>query len=874
MPDLPTGIVTFLFTDIEGSTRLIERLGPQYRDVQVVHDALVRSAIRVGEGLEVGTQGDAFFAVFRSPLGAIRAAVQAQREISTTPWPAGADVRVRIGLHTGEGILGGDDYLGLDVNRTARIAAAAHGGQILLSDATRTLVDRGMPPGTRLEDLGRHRLKDLGQPEHLYQLTVDGLDGEFPPPHTLDARPTNLPAQLTRFIGRSADIATIRGLLGEDRLVTLTGPGGSGKTRLALQCAAELLVDVRDGVFFVDLSPLTDADLVAQSIADALRLRAAPGGGSLDVLVEHLQGKDLLLVLDNFEHVLDAGPAVLEPLLRASPAVRALVTSRVPLHLYGEREYPVPPLESPDLDRVRTPESLVRFEAVALFAERAAAVKPGFRVTTRNARTVAEITVRLDGLPLAIELAASRVKLLSPDRLLQRLERRLPVLVSQDRNVPERQRTLRRTIEWSYDLLDVTERRMFARLTVFAGGADLEAVEAVANPTAELGLDTLAGLASLVDKNLVRVADSHDGDTRFTMLETIREFGLERLAESNEAPTIRRRHAEHWAEVGERTSAGLFGSGQPSSTRRLEDDLDNFRSALGWVLGAGEADLGLRLGAALREFGRGGGHVREGLRWLRELLAQPRAAARTRLRARALTSAADLSSWIGETESYLAFAEEAVSIYRELHDRDGIADALEELGLAQMFVGRPDAARDTLLEARELHLGLGNRQKAGECTLALGMVAMVEGHPDQARQPVTEALATFEELADPYWSAFAGRLLGGLDRNDGDYAAAEQRFRVSLLTSQQHDLPMVIASDLYAFADLALARGAYERAIRLMGATHVLRDRVGEPSALETAMVGDVLGAARPFLDETTADRAFEEGRMMGSEEMVAYALD
>lgn len=447
------------------------------------------------------------------------------------------------------------------------------------------------------------------------------------------------------------------------------------------------------------------------------------------------------------------------------------------------------------------------------------------------------------------------------------------MLVSQDRNIPERQRTLRRTIEWSYDLLDVTERRMFARLTVFAGGADLEAVEAVANPNAELGLDTLAGLASLVDKNLVRVVDSYDGDTRFTMLETIREFGLERLSESKEEPTIRRRHAEHWAEVGERTSAGLFGRGLPSSTRRLADDLDNFRSALGWVLVVDEADLGLRLGAALREFGRGGGHVREGLRWLRALLAQPRAATRTRLRARALTSAADLSSWIGETESYLAFAEEAVSIYRELHDNDGIPDALEELGLAQMFVGRPEAARDTLLEARKLHLGLGNRQKAGECTLALGMVALVEGHADQARQPVTEALATFEELADPYWSAFAGRLLGGIDRNDGDYAAAEQQFRVSLLTSQQHDLPMVMASDLYAFADLALARGAYERAIRLMGATHVMRDRVGEPSALETAMVGDVLGSARPFLDKTTADRAFEEGRMMGYEEMVAYAL-
>jgi predicted ATPase/class 3 adenylate cyclase len=873
MPDLPTGIVTFLFTDVEGSTRLIERLGQQYRDVQVAHDAIVRSAIRAGEGVEVSTEGDAFFAVFRSPLGAIRAVAQAQREIAVTPWPAAADVRVRMGLHTGEGILGGDDYLGLDVNRTARIASAAHGGQVLISDSTRALVERGIPSGTRLKDLGLHRLKDLGRPEHLHQLTIDGVDGDFPPPRTLDARPNNLPAQLTRFIGRSGEIATIRDLLGESRLVTLTGPGGTGKTRLALQSAAELLVDVPDGVFFVDLSPLTDPELVAQAIADALRARGVPGRGALDALTEHLQDKDLVLVLDNFEHVLAAGPAVLVPLLQAAPGIRALATSRVPLHVYGEREYPVPPLELPDPDRVPGLEVLARFEAVALFVERAAAVKPGFRVTTENARTVVEITARLDGLPLAIELAASRLKLLSPDRLLERLQRSLPILVSHERNVPERQRTLRRTIEWSYDLLVETERRMFARLTVFAGGADLEAVDVVVNPQAELGLDTLDGLASLVDKNLVRAVDSADGERRFTMLETIREFGLERLSESNEEPTIRRRHAEHWAVVGERSTEGLFGSRPSSPTRGLKPDLDNVRSALGWVMAAGEADIGLRLGAALREFGRGGGHVREGLGWLRELLALPQAAARTQLRARALTSAADLSSWIGETESYLAFAEEAVSIYRELDDRDGIPDALEELGLAQMFVGRPEAARDTLTEAKELQLGLGNRQKAGECTLALGMVALIEGHADQARQPVTEALATFDELADPYWSAYAGRLLGGLDRNDGDYAAAEQRFRLSLLTSQEHDLPMVMASDLYAFADLALAREAYERAIRLMGATQALRDRVGEPSALETAIVGDVLGAARAFLDEATADRAFDEGRRMGHEEMVAYAL-
>ena len=873
MRNLPIGIVTFLFTDIEGSTRLLERLGERYGDVQERHDAIIRAAVDDADGRVVGTEGDSFFAVFATPIGAVRAAVEAQRELAATEWSDEHAVRVRMGLHTGDGVLGGDNYLGLDVNRTARIRAAAHGGQVLLSDATRALVERSLPSGTELRDLGQHRLKDLLQPERLHQLVIEGLKQDFPPPRTVDARPNNLPAQLTRFIGRGDENARIRELLAANRLVTLTGPGGMGKTRLGLQVATDAMSGFRDGAFFVDLSALTDPELVATEIADALQVRVEPGHAVLETLTNHLRTKELLLLLDNFEQVTDAGPKLLEPLLRVAPGVTALVTSRVPLHLYGEQDFPVPPLVLPDPDRLPQIEALMRLEAVALFVERAAARSPGFHVTADNARTVAEITARLDGLPLAIELAAGRVKLLSPEQLLARLEQRLPLLSTQDREVPERQRTLRRTIEWSYELLDESERRMFSRLSVFAGGSDLEAVEAVANPTGELGHDTLDVLASLVDKNLVRSLDTEEGEPRFAMLETIREFGLERLAESREEPAIRQRHAEHWTRVGERASKALFGPEQAMWTRRLEQDHDNVRAALRWALQSNEAELGLRLGAALRDFWRLGAHVPEGVRWLDEILGMSGATGTTLFRAQALTAAADLRSWTGETDEYLRLAEQAVATYRDLGDPRGIADALEEFGFAQLQAGLADVARTSLQEARELHIALGNRQKAGECTLGLGMLAGAEGRPDQAREHWEEALATFEDLRDAYWTGFTERLVGGIDRIEGDDEAAEKRFRASLTAAQRHDLMGLAASGMNAFADLALFRGQHERAIRLAGASDALRERVGEASPLEVQMLGDVRGAASSFLDEATAERLYQEGRGMEVERAVAYAL-
>ncbi|MDP9244118.1 MAG: hypothetical protein M3O77_03430, partial [Chloroflexota bacterium] len=510
---------------------------------------------------------------------------------------------------------------------------------------------------------------------------------------------------------------------------------------------------------------------------------------------------------------------------------------------------------------------------VALFAERAADRKPDFRLTPENARAVAEITSRLDGLPLAIELAAGTVKVLSPDQLLARLEQRLPLLSAQDRNVPERQRTLRRTIEWSYELLDETERKMFWRLAVFVGGADLDAVEAVANRESDLGLETLEGLASLVDKNLLRRIEIAEGDPRFAMLETIREYGLERLSASTEEADIRKRHAEHLIRGAEGLTS-VPPAEQAAAAHRAELDHDNFRAALQWTLGSGEAEMALRLGAALRDFWRLGSHFREGVRWLEEILNLPGAAPRTVLRARALTTAADLSSWIRNTDSYPRHAEEAVAIYRDLGDPAGIADALGELGVVQMTVGRGEAARTTLEEARELNLGLGDRQKASECTMALSLLAMTERNIQLAREGLEVALTTFRELGNMYWVAFAERLLGGIDRFEGNDRAAEQRFRTSLSIAKEHGILIMIASDLYAFAELAHSRGSNERALSLAGASEAMRERLGPTPSLEVEMMGDVAAAARPTLDGATADRVYQEGRAMEVDEAIAYALE
>ncbi|MCA1678995.1 MAG: adenylate/guanylate cyclase domain-containing protein, partial [Actinobacteria bacterium] len=469
------------------------------------HRRLLRTAFAEHCGCEVDTQGDAFFYAFPRAHDAVAGAVAAQRALAAHAWPEGLALRVRIGIHTGEPTATGEGYVGIDVHRAARVMSAGHGGQVLLTQSTRDLLPEKLSDAVSLRDLGEHRLKDLTHPQRIYQLAIPGLENDFPALKTLEARPTNLPIQPTPLIGREQQVTEAVSLVRREgiRLVTLTGAGGTGKTRLALQVAAELLGDFEDGVFFVDLAPITDPQLFVPTVARTLSVRERPGESLSETLKDYLRDKKLLLVFDNFEQLLDAGPAV-SALLAGAPHLKALVTSRAPLHVSGEHEYSVPPLAVPDLIRSEPPARLAAYEAVQLFLERAQAVKPEFELTSENAPAVAEICARLDGLPLAIELGAARVRILSPQALLGRLSQRLALLTGGARDAPARQRTLRDTIEWSYGLLNASEQRLFARLSVFLGGRTIDAAEAVCDPAVDLGAAVFEGLASLVEKSLLR----------------------------------------------------------------------------------------------------------------------------------------------------------------------------------------------------------------------------------------------------------------------------------------------------------------------------------------------------------------------------------
>ncbi len=629
---LPAGTVTFLFTDIEGSTALITRLANAYEELLEAHRRILRAAFEAGGGAEVQTEGDAFFVAFASAGAAAAACIAAQRGLSAYPWPADSPIRVRMGLHTGEATPTTDgDYTSLEVHRAARIAAAGHGGQVLVSETTRALLLGRLPADVTIRDLGEHRLKDL-RPERLSQLEAAGLPVDFPPIRSLDRRPNNLPTQLTSFVGRDHDVAATLLLLDASRLLTLTGPGGIGKTRLALQLVAAAADGYPDGVWFVPLEPLREAELVPGAIAHVVGLADSGVRPAVELLVEHLAARTCLLVLDNFEQVIAAAPLVAQ-LLRACPGLTIVATSRGALHVSGEQEYAVPGLPAPPDSRhlstlevaqlpaeirASDPATLGQYEAVRLFVARAVAVRADFRVTNQNAPAVAGICATLQGLPLAIELAAARVKVLTPEAILDRLEHRLELLASAARDLPERQRTLRGAIAWSYDLLDDAGRRLLARLSVFVGSCDLPMIERVCDPDGELGSDLLDVLVALVDQSLVR-SDDVAGVPRFSLLDTIRTYGAERLDASGEGAVVRARHLAAYLELAERAASELSGPSQRTWLDRLEADADNLRAALDRAEAIPDPEAAVRLGFALWRFWQQRGYLREARRRLTAL---------------------------------------------------------------------------------------------------------------------------------------------------------------------------------------------------------------------------------------------------------------
>jgi predicted ATPase/class 3 adenylate cyclase len=866
---LPTGTVTFLFTDIEGSTRLVQQSGDRWADLLAEHCQIMRGAIRDARGVEIGTEGDSFFAVFSNAADAVAATTQAQRALAEHRWPADAEVRVRMGLHTGEGKLGGDNYIGLDVHRAARIAAAAHGGQVVVSETTRSLAARSLPVGVSLRTLGAHRLKDLATPERLYQLEIAGLPAEFPALRTLDARPNNLPVQLTSFVGRGSEIDAVGELLDRARLVTLTGPGGTGKTRLALQVAAERLSRYEDGSFFVELAPIRDPALVASAVAAALAVREAVDRPLVETLKEALHDRELLLVLDNFEQVLEAAPLVTD-LLSAAPRVRVLVTSRAVLHVHGEHEFPVPSLTIPDPAHLPQLEALSQFEGVALFIERAMAARPDFAVTAESAPAIAEIIARLDGLPLAIELAAAKAKLLGAEAILGRLGSRLAFLGGGARDLPARQQTLRDAIDWSYMLLPEPERGFLRRLSVFVGGWTPDSAERVCTPS-NLGVDAFDGLAALVDQSLIRREESPHGEPRFLMLETIREYSLEHLETAMETAELRRRHAMYFLDLAEAAEPLL--TKQPEVIDQVGRDHDNYRAALTWAIDNDEAELGMRLGFALWRFWHQRGHLREGRQWFERLLALPTATARTTARAKGLTGAAGVAYWQNDYQAAAAWYSETEEIYRELGDKVALADALYNTGSVAAIGGDMETSFTKLAEGMTIGRELDDQAIVGRFAQAEGYMAFMIDDLDRARPLLEEALALAERGNDRMDIATANHTVGQVARLQGRSEDAREHYSRAIRFLHELGDAASLTEPLQGLAAVAIKSGDAEQGVRLLGANAAIREQLGGGPPPEWLRLGDPLADARAILDEDAFARAWDAGQRLTADEAVADAL-
>lgn len=899
--DGPAATSTFLFSDIEGSTRLEESLGTTaYTRIRERQREIVRAAFRAFDGEEQGTEGDSFFVVFASARAGVQAAVQAQRDLAAETWPDGAVVRVRMGLGAGEATLAGGSLVGLDINRAARIAAVAHGGQVILSDAVRALAGANLPAEVGLRDLGEHRLRDLRAPERLSQVLAPGLEEDFPPLRTLDARPNNLPVQLTTFVGRDEELRTALDLLDRTRLLTITGPGGTGKTRLSLQVAAAAADRFTGGVFFVALEPERDPILVVQRIADAVGIAQSSGRAPLDVLQEWLGERRVLFVLDNFEHVIAAATDV-AALQRAAPGLSVICTSRIVLRVSGEQEYALGGLGAPpDLERLSSleranlpeelrsidPRTLDSYAAVRLFINRAEAVKPGFSVTNQNAPAVAAIAARLHGMPLAIELAAARIKILSPEMILARLDRQLSLLVASSRDLPERQQTLRAAITWSYEILDEPCRKLLDRLSVFIGGFDIERAEAVCGPADELGQDVLDGLTSLVDQSLVRSEEADDG-IRFRLLETIREYASEMLETRGEREEIEVRHGATLCAIAEEAAANQTGADQGSWLSILEREHDNVRAAIDRATARGDGAVAIRLSFAMWRFWQKRGYLVEARARLERIAAEAWSRDDPRLRARLVEALGGICWWQGQVDAMRVYYDEALDLWRAIGDRHEIANALYNASFRWVLAVDPSTVKPEDVDPDGIGLGyleealatyreLGDRHGEANALWGLGDRGYFRGENEAAVDLFGQALELYRATGDRTMEAWSLHMVGGVLGRMGRYQEARDDLRLALRhfdeAGDASGITLVL-DDLYL---LAVSEGDFPRAARLRGAARRLSGAtgVGLATIVDQIQLSFGHGAFGSSLGPADIERFAAEGAAMSLDEAVAYALD
>ena len=890
----PSGTFTFLFTDIEGSAVVAQRHPEAMSSLLSRHHAILNEAITANNGRVFRVVGDAFCAAFQTAEEALNAAVAAQRRLQHEAWTPAA-INVRMGIHTGGASLADVDATAgatgyLTLTRVQRIMSAAHGGQILLSSASAELVRGQLPPGVVLSDVGQHRLKGLDQPEHLWQIAAPDLVSEFPPLHSLNTIPGNLPVQLSSFIGRDREMDQIQRLLNETHLITLTGPGGTGKTRLSLQIAKDALPHFADGAWLVELAPLAEPGLVAQTVATALVLREQPGRPVLAQLTDYLHSKKLLLVLDNCEHLLAACARLAEALLHACPDLRIMASSREALGITGETSYLVPPLQTPQVTSHTTAAELTEYESVRLFVERAQTAQPHFGLSDANAQAVAQICHRLDGIPLAIELAAARIKVFTPEQIAARLDDRFRLLTMGSRTALPRQQTLRALIEWSYDLLSQAERALLRRLSVFAGGWLFDAAESVCSLGGRLedeaassvvepsALDVLDTLPQLVNKSLV-IADDQGRERRYRFLETIRQFAAENLQASGDGEQVRGRHLDYYLSLAQRAEPDLRGAEQVKWLDRFDLEADNFRAALDWALTNDLAEKALNLVGSLWWFWYIRDHVSEALERMKAALALPASADSSEARLKVLIGLGFILYVAVRMEEARAVLEEAVTMSRKVGSRRGLAEALQflsavEFEIAKSAPGQFENVRDIMRQSLELWQALEDKTGISWELNLLGNLARTERDLALARSFLEQSVALRRVIGDRVLLAYSLRRLADIAVDQGDFAAAEAYFREGHGLLVEAGGKAGIAASLAGFAGLALAQGQVFRSVRLFGAADAILQSLSwrlPPSDNETYERN--LAHARAKLGGEAFERAWAEGHAFSIDQAVAYGL-
>ncbi|HYI16213.1 MAG TPA: protein kinase [Thermomicrobiales bacterium] len=865
----PTGTVAFLATELvlwePASIAALAR-----------HDSLLRAAVDAHDGFVFRNGDDGLSVAFPTAEAALAAALDAQRALRDEPWGDARPMAVRMALQAGAATLASDEYVSAVLPRLTRLLAAGHGGQILVPRAVQELLGGRLPPGVGLRDLGSHRLPDLAEPEHVFQVDAADLLAEFSPLVSQEVRSTGLPSMTTALVGRQDEMATLGAQLRQPsvRLVTLTGPGGTGKTRLALATAEAMLDDFVDGVYFVALAAVRDPALVVAALCQAFGVREGPGLSLDDALHAELRDRHVLLVLDNVEQVLAAGASV-DDLLAATRHLKVLVTSRIPFRLDTEREFPVPTLAYPTAERLPPLAEVAGFPAVELFVARARAAQADFALTVDNVAAVAGICARLDGLPLAIELAAARVNLFAPAELLARLTSRLPVLTAVGRDLPARQQTLRATLAWSYDLLAPSERQLFARLGVFAGGFDLEAADAICVTTGDTGLGVVVGLEALSGQSLLPSVTSPTGDVRYLMLETVREYAAERLAASDEDAVVRQRHAEYFLALAEAGDGAIAGPNGGAWIAQLAVEHDNLRAALDWLGGQPDSEQALTLAAALWRFWQVHGHLTEGRRRLEGLLAD-NAAPPTTGRARALVGAGALAWRQHDATAAQHWLDEAVRVCRTVDEPAGLATALKHLGLVALYAQPPsfDESRRFLEESLLLRRSLNDLDGSASCLNDLAVLALRQEDYDRAGRMLEESLTLCRKHGSRYILAFVLNNLSLVALEQGDLDRVTTLLEESLAVARELGGQEGVGCALDRLACLAAARAQPVRAARLFGAAEALRETVGAPLNLSERVTYERhLALARNRLDAATWEATLAEGRDQPLDALIDEAM-